>query len=280
MSFWRWSVRTATTWVLALLMAAPTWADTVGGVPVLIYHEIGNDAKAPGETVMPMAIFAQQMQYLAENGYTTISVDQLVSHMRWGTKLPRRPIVLTFDDGWKNVLNAVPVLDLYGFKASFWIITGKGIGYDYLEWADIERLAHHPGFEVYSHTVSHPWDRTDNLVTWTEGAVPGKGEREAYADLADARTELMSRLHRPQPYLAWPCGWYNERLIQMAHDTGYTALFTAEDGLNVSGGDVLRIKRTFIDGACSLADFAKSVSDGHYRACQTASPPTLGHRPY
>lgn len=249
------------------------------GVPVLMYHEIGSPSKPPGETVIPLARFAEQMQYLADHGYTTISVDALVAHLRWGTRLPPKPVVLTFDDGWHNVLNAVPILERHGFKASFWIITGKGIGYDYMSWPDIEQLAAHPGFEVYAHTVSHPWNKRDNLLTWVEQPQPGKSEPEALAELRDARITLMQHLHRPQPYLAWPCGWYNERLIQMAQDAGYTALFTAEDGLNKAGDDVLHIKRTFIDGACSLQDFARSVRDGRYRVCQTHEPPTLGHRP-
>jgi peptidoglycan/xylan/chitin deacetylase (PgdA/CDA1 family) len=199
--------------------------------------------------------------------------------MRWGTPLPPRPVVLTFDDGWRNVLKAVPVLDQYGFKASFWIITDKGIGDDYMVWPDIEKLAAHPGFEVYAHTASHPWHKADNLVTWVESPTAHKGEAQARAELVDARMTLMQHLHLLQPYLAWPCGWYNERLIQLAQDAGYKALFTAEDGLNKVGGDVLRIKRTFIDGSCTLKDFAQTLQDGRYRVCQTGSPPTQGHLP-
>jgi peptidoglycan/xylan/chitin deacetylase (PgdA/CDA1 family) len=249
------------------------------GVPVLIYHEVGNEAKPPGETVIPLAAFTQQMQYLADHGYHPISMDELLAYMRWGASLPSRPVVLTFDDGWKNALNAVPVLLRHGFKASFWIITDKGIGGDYLDWPEIERIAAHPGFEVYSHTASHPWDRQHNLISWTEARPPEQDLPRVRAELAGSRTTLLARLHRPQPYLAWPCGWYNETLIGMAREAGYTALLSAEDGLNQRGGDVWRIKRTFVDGACAMKDFAASLEDGKYRICQTRTLATQGHRP-
>jgi peptidoglycan/xylan/chitin deacetylase (PgdA/CDA1 family) len=248
-------------------------------VPVLIYHEIVNDEAPPGETRISLARFSEQMSLLARNGYTPISVAELVHFMREGGALPRRPIVLTFDDGWKNVLNAVPVLNRYRFKASFWIITGKGIGGDYLTWEDIGALAKNPRFEVQSHTVTHPWDKQDNLVTWMEGKVPGKGEEHARAELQDSKRELERRLHRPVRYLAWPCGWYNDALVKLAQGAGYQALLTAESGTNGHGGDHLRIKRTFIDGSCGLDEFARTISDGQYRVCQDRYDPTLGHSP-
>lgn len=249
-------------------------------VPVLIYHEVVIDGKAPGETVISLDRFAEQMQYLDDNGYHPIGLNQLVSFMRSGDPLPSRPVVLTFDDGWKSVLNTVPVLDKHGFKASFWIITGdKGIGGDYLDWADIQSLAMHKDFEVESHTVSHPWNPASNLVTWVEGRTPGKGLGDARRELEDSKRALEERLGRPINYLAWPCGWYDDTLIALAQEAGYKALLTAESGLNRQGDNPLNIKRTFIDGACDLEVFARTVRDGHHHVCQTTRPTMQGHLP-
>jgi peptidoglycan/xylan/chitin deacetylase (PgdA/CDA1 family) len=66
--------------------------------------------------------------------------------------MPRSAVVLTFDDGWKNVLNAVPVLERYRMKASFWIIAEPGIGDDYMVWSDIEALARPPALPGPSRT--------------------------------------------------------------------------------------------------------------------------------
>jgi len=161
-------------------------------------------------------------------------------------------------------------------KASFWIIAGLGIGADYLTWSDVAALARQPRFEVQSHTLTHPWDPADNLVAWTEGKVPGKDAGTAFAELVDSKRELEERLHRPVSYLAWPCGWYNDELMRLAVDAGYRALLTAEDGLNARGGDVLRIKRAFVDGSCGLDEFAQTVADGRYRVCSRDRAPTSG----
>ena len=115
-------------------------------------------------TVLP---FSEQMEYLHANGYQTIScASQLVDFMLHRSRVPERVFVLHFDDGWKSILAALPILERYDFKAAFWIIAGKGIGGDYLDWDDIVALSRNPRYEVYSHTMTHPWDPENNLVTW------------------------------------------------------------------------------------------------------------------
>jgi len=282
MNFGRRARASTAIWLLACAGAvAPATsaeppASASRGIPVLIYHEISADGRAPGETVIALERFEAQMRWLAEHGYRTLSMTELVAIVAGDSPLPPRAVVLTFDDGWKNVLNVVPVLERYRMQASFWIIAGKGIGGDYLDWSDIEALARHPGFEVESHTMTHPWDRADNLVTWLEGTVPGKGAETARAELVDSKRELEQHLRRPVRYLAWPCGWYNEPLVRLAVGAGYRALLTAEAGLNVPHGDVLRIKRTFVDGSCGIDEFAQTVVDGRYRVCDRERPPTDG----
>ena len=256
--------------------AAPSRPDGRNGIPVLIYHEIVTDGRPPSETVIALDRFEAQMRWLADNGYRTLSMARLITIMAGQAPMPARAVVLTFDDGWRNVLNAVPVLERHGMKASFWIIAGKGIGDDYMVWSDIEALARHPGFEVHSHTMTHPWDPVDNLVTWVEGKVPGKGVDAAREELMGSKRELERHLHRPVNYLAWPCGWYDDALVQLAVEAGYRALLTAEAGLNRPYGDVLRIKRTFIDGSCGIDQFAQTVVDGGYRVCSAERAPTSG----
>jgi peptidoglycan/xylan/chitin deacetylase (PgdA/CDA1 family) len=255
-------------------------ADDAAGVPVLIYHQIVSDGTPAGETVITLERFREQMDHLAAQRYTTLSMAELVGYLRGTGKVPPKAVVLSFDDGWKSVLNAVPVLERHRFKASFWIITRKGIGWSNLEWADVQALDAHPLFEVGSHTASHPWDPADNLVTWVDGRNPGKGAREAIAELQVSRADLEQRLGRPIDMLAWPCGWYNDELTRMAGRAGYRAALTTEDGLNRRGDDPMRIKRTFIDGACGMEEFKAALRTGRYQVCQKSAPPTLGNSPY
>ena len=267
---------------LAVGLAGPLQgaARADAGVPVLIYHQIVTDGTPAGETVIALDRFREQMDHLAAQGYKTLSIDELRDYLEGKRRIPPKSVVLTFDDGWKNVLNAVPVLESHGFKASFWIITRKGIGWSNLEWSDIQALDAHPLFEVGSHTASHPWDPQDNLVTWVDGRNPGKGAREAIAELQMSRADLEQKLGRSVDVLAWPCGWYNDELLRMAQHAGYRATFTVEEGLNRPGTDPMRIKRVFIDCACSLKEFETSVGTGSYQVCQKESAPSLGNSPY
>ena len=96
----------------------------------------------------------------------------------------------------------------------------------------------------------------------------------------ESRRVLEQHLGRPVPYLAWPCGWYNDTLITLARDAGYTMLLTADDGFNYPGTDLWHVHRTFVDGACDLTVFKALMRDGRDRMCQTPSRPTLDHLPY
>jgi peptidoglycan/xylan/chitin deacetylase (PgdA/CDA1 family) len=248
--------------------APPAAAVQQGGVAVLIYHEVATDNRAEGDTAISLAHFSEQMELLADEGFVTVGVADLVRYMKGEIALPPKAVVLTFEDGWKSVLDATPVLERHRFKASFTIITGNGIGGDYLGWSDIEKLAANPRYEIVSHTVSHPWDASNNLVTWVQGANKEEGRRDALNELSESKRVLEQRLGRPTPFLAWPSGWFDDTLIGLAKQAGYTALLTTEDGLNQRGDDVLRIRRTFVDGTCDLSTFRRTVTTGRYFSCQ------------
>jgi len=70
-------------------------------------------------------------------------------------------------------------------------------------------------------------------------------------------------LNRGVPYLAWPCGWYNDTLIQIAKEVGYKALLTIDVGGNTQGGDIFRIKRVVVNGACNMSVFENILQSPH-----------------
>jgi hypothetical protein len=89
-------------------------------VHVLTYHHI-NPHAGDIVTVTP-EVFAAQMDYLADSGFTTLSIDELMKFLRSGEATCNKAVVITFDDGWlDNYLYAVPVLKRLNFKASFFI---------------------------------------------------------------------------------------------------------------------------------------------------------------
>lgn len=78
-------------------------------VPILMYHRI---ASVPGDrNALPVEKFEEQMRYLEENGFHSITMEELQAHFLHGKRLPKKPVVLTFDDGYEdNFSAALPIL--------------------------------------------------------------------------------------------------------------------------------------------------------------------------
>src|SRR5512140_2840887 len=97
-------------------------------VPILMYHSISEISEKTChpyyETSTSPRVFEEHMKCLFENGYSAIALNDLPTVMRNG-KGASRPVVITFDDGYKDFLvNALPVLEKYGFSAIVFLATG------------------------------------------------------------------------------------------------------------------------------------------------------------
>src|SRR5262249_13098487 len=123
-------------------------------VPVLAYHDIGPQAK--GRLVIAAKSFADQMRYLKANNYRVVSLAEFHEFLQLKRQLPRRAVVLPFDDGYRSFLTyAHPVLKELGFTAALFVYTDYvGAGRNALGWDDLSRLLAE-GFQVEGHTKSH-----------------------------------------------------------------------------------------------------------------------------
>lgn len=227
-------------------------------IPVLMYHEI-TSAKPAGQTVIAPETFAAHMQYLAAQHYVTPSAGELLEIRRGVRAAPQRAVVLTLDDGWKSQSYAVELLQKHKFKATFFIITGAAegrFGPDYFTWAQVEALAREPRFTIGSHSVTHPWNPRDSLLTWAKGLPPGRSIADVRRELADSKRVLEARLGRPVTLWAWPCGWHSPELDGEALQAGYAAHFTTHEFRDVPTPHP-GIPRYFVDGRWSAAELGR-----------------------
>ena len=242
------------------------------GLPIIVYHQIRNTPDGPPDSLEAISLdrFKSEMSYLHEHGYVTLSAEEVVNYLHGGNPPGKKIVAIQFDDGWKSSQLALPVLDGYGFKATFWIIPGKGIGWPHMDWDEIEAIARNPRYDIYSHTMTHPWKPAETMLDWMNGRTPGKGPEQVRWELTESRRVLAERLRRPVPYLAWPGGHYNDAMIELAREAGYVALFTVDNGVNYPGDDPLRIQRTMVHGGCDDQVFAQILRDGIYRDCKAS----------
>src|ERR1700761_6289455 len=97
-------------------------------VPVICYHQIRDwrpkDSKSAKDYIVQIAAFKQHIKMLADSGYHTILPDQLYAYLTTGAALPKKPIMLTFDDTDEDQYTiAAPEMKKYGFKGVFFIMT-------------------------------------------------------------------------------------------------------------------------------------------------------------
>jgi len=239
-------------------------------LPIIVYHQIRNTADGPPDSMEAVALdrFEAQMRYLHENGYVTLSANEVFDYLRTGEPDNKKVVAIHFDDGWKSAQLALPALDRYGFKATFWIIPGTGIGLPHMDWAEIEAIAQNPRYDIYSHSMTHPWKFGDTMLDWMKRPTVHKGPDQVRWELAESRKILAEKLRLDVSYLAWPAGHYNEDMIRIARESGYSALFTIDSGVNYRGDSPLRIRRTMIHGACDEEAFKEILRDGVYRNCE------------
>lgn len=218
-------------------------------VPILMYHHVGEpppgaDAIRRDLTVLPSQ-FEAQLAYLSEEGYQTIHLSDLIMHLQMGYRFPPKPIVITFDDGYRDAFtNAYPLLKEYGFVATFFIITrladeGRE---DYLSWEEIKAL-HAAGMEIGSHTYSHPDLRGQpyDYVVWQV-----LGSKEAI----EARTKEPVRL------FSYPSGKYDQQVVEVLKSTGYWGAVAISQGAHQSSDRTFKLQRIRVRGSYSLRDFA------------------------
>ena len=123
-------------------------------VPILLYHHI-LEGKSPNPYSVSAGNFQEQLSYLKEYEYHTISLSQLIQAITVGADLPEKSIILTFDDGNKNVyLNAFPLMKEFGFIGEVYIIANRIDAEGFLTREQIKELLS-SGWEIGSHGMKH-----------------------------------------------------------------------------------------------------------------------------
>jgi peptidoglycan/xylan/chitin deacetylase (PgdA/CDA1 family) len=192
-------------------------------VPILMYHRINvvtpsTPAASRGLTVHP-DVFARQMTWLKRQGYRTITQRELFEALMCGRPLGPKPIVITFDDGYRDVFfKASPILTSLGMRATAYVVSGRISGRDpsFLTWPLLHALERR-GIEIGSHTVAH-----HDLTTLSDS--------DLLADLTSSRRTLERKLGHRVPWLAYPFGAYDPRVERLARRAGYLLAVTTGTG--------------------------------------------------
>ena len=217
-------------------------------VPILMYHHLSEDV-TNSEMVSPEQ-FEAQIRALAEAGYTGISFDELQAYVLRGEPLPEKPVVITFDDGYRsNYTLAYPILQKYGMKATIFAI-GVSFGKDHYKDTDYTITPHFGADEaaemtasglisIQSHTYDmHQWPPYETGLAVRENILqlPGESE-ESYVqalteDFTRSRALLEGATGQPVDVLAYPAGQYSTLAQVTLQSLGVHVTLSTNPGVN------------------------------------------------
>lgn len=201
------------------------------------------------------------MDALAKDGYTTVSVTQLTDYMNGIGKMPNKPVLITFDDGWKDTKEAAVYLNKLGFKATFYIISGFFDAPQYLSADEVQELAANPKFEIGSHTHTH--------FILKEADLNSLDTCEIAEEIISSKDILEKVIKKPVTSLAWPYGHNTAQAIELAKQFGYTStMHVNRDAHNAPGNSPYFTRRLNIDGNCSVEDFRTMVETRILKECK------------
>lgn len=233
-------------------------------VLVLMYHRVGevHDA-AESRYCMPPHRFAAQMRGLVDEGYRAVPIDALVDWLAGGPPLPQGAFVLTFDDGFRGVLeHALPVLEQLGWPFTIFLVTDMLGGVD--EWTRNGNLegTTYPlltaeevlgmrkrGCSFHSHTRTHT-------------SLPALDAAALADQLEGSRTELTDLLGHGVDYIAYPYGHLDEKVETAARAAGYRAGFSVQPGFNRIDVNRYRIRRLDVFGTDTPAMLLRKMRLG------------------
>ncbi len=198
--------------------------------PVLNYHWVGEGTGQPWD-LEPSAL-ADQLDYLKENGWTTVSLADYFDQLDGRRKLPRRAVLLTFDDGHASVYRvAYPMLKQRGMRAALFLISdfikdADADRYDLpgpmpmpmLVWPEVREMVASGTFEVGSHTRTHR-----DLTRLRADKV-----RE---EVAGSREDLAAQLGAPIAFFSYPLNGVNDDVAREVEEAGYRGAFGGGKGL-------------------------------------------------
>ncbi|MBI4000044.1 MAG: polysaccharide deacetylase family protein [Candidatus Omnitrophica bacterium] len=220
-------------------------------LPILNYHGVEKNTgeytwqEVEKPYVLSLTTFEKQLDYLSENGFTTLFSNQ-ISEWVEGVKGYEHPLVLTFDDGHlSHYEHVAPLLKRKGFKGIFFISAGLVGQNQLMNWAQLKEMVR-DGFEIGSHGFRHiPLSNLTHHELWKE--------------LQKSKKVLEDQLGIEVKVFSVPRGFYQLRVREVIMELGFRLLFTSRFDVNKRGEDPWRLNRIVIKQNTSFNNFQRFI---------------------
>jgi peptidoglycan/xylan/chitin deacetylase (PgdA/CDA1 family) len=233
-------------------------------LPILMYHSVKPQASAHNDLTVTTAAFQAQLQYLNKRGFQTVTLAHVAKAAQGRARLPRRSVVITFDDGYAALLEyAKPLLDLMGFTATVFVV-GQALGRHNF-WDEGKGLAREQcmtrshlaelqgaGWEIGAHGLTH-------------ASLPGLAAGDLRRETEEAKHLLETELETRVEVFSYPYGAWDAAAREAVRQAGYVAACAISPGTRSVTADPWALRRVYVKPTDSLGDFARKIS-GWYLA--------------
>ena len=200
-------------------------------IPILLYHNVGNDFLQPNMFVS-VEQFESQMKYLKNHSYYTVFLDEVLEHIKGKNTLPDKTIAITFDDGYiDNFTHAFPIMKKYQIKATIFINTSKMVSHGerkkeqrskFISWDQALEMQESGLIDIQSHGHRH---------------VKHIGHiQEMNENLMKSKMLIEGVLKKPCSFISWPFGEFNLASLKQASNCGFLGAVTARDDVKLANG--------------------------------------------
>jgi len=224
----------------------PGWEPHTGPVPILEYHELGvaPESEEYPELFVARQDFRHQLEWLEKSGYQAVTLEQVEDAWFNGGTLPPKPVVLSFDDGYRPQFTfALPQLRKHGWAG---VLNLKAEGSDLYE-SNVKAMVA-AGWEIASHTVDH-----SDLTTI--------GTEELEFEVDQSRKLLQREFQVPVKNFCYPAGEYDPAVIAASEAAGYVGAMTEIPGFATSE-EPYELARFEILGSTGVEGLAADLSSG------------------
>ncbi len=213
-------------------------------VPILLYHSILEGNKVIDSYTIRPYEFESDLKYIQDNGYTTVTMNDLVDYVYNGTILPEKPVVISFDDGYLNTYHyAYPLLKKYEMKAVLSIIgkstdifsqqKDENLIYSHASWDQINELIESGCFEIQNHTYGlHSTNKGRIGTKMKKGESLSNYEKVLTEDIGNLQTLIQEKTGYTPNTFAYPYGAISKESVEILKNMGFKATLTSYGGIN------------------------------------------------
>lgn len=223
-------------------------AETPLRLPIVMYHHVSDHEEILGAYVITPQELEADLLWLQENGYTSITAQELLDWYRGDFTMPEKPCMITFDDGFESTsVVAAPLLEQYGFRGIVAVMGSvaeqytqtpdHNLQYSHMDWQTVAATSHGDVLEVQCHT----WDMHKLADRRGCSQMEGESREDYFSALQDDLKRFLEncRANNVQltPMIAYPYGASNETTGQIVRELGFQGAFTCEERINFLSQD-------------------------------------------